>query len=282
MTPQNIELSDSGGRLSVKWECHGEFHAILIECGGDPEFTQTVRHFMLPTTAQGCILSTGSGNWYVRVATLTGTDINGSVIWSGIYGPCGVNCEKPAIAVDPSSLNVIHTQSVLSGYRVHTDRYEPCYVLVQHSPDGLVASKSKWYWKKYNGRGYIEITGMEYGRQYSARIFTFDDWPSEKPETKTETRTEVSKNSSTTVKTTTTITKSVSNAVMQLSAGKLFQRITAARPMRNNDSSSGSVQKADSVLLAEINTKTNIRFGSHSEYVRYLAAQARAKGSFRG
>jgi hypothetical protein len=123
---------------------------------------------------------------------------------------------------------------------------------------------------------------MEYGRQYSARIFTFDDWPSEKPETKTETRTEVSKNSSTTVKTTTTITKSVSNAVMQLSAGKLFQRITAARPMRNNDSSSGSVQKADSVLLAEINTKTNIRFGSHSEYVRYLAAQARAKGSFRG
>jgi hypothetical protein len=281
--PQNIRIvATADGKLGVSWTsfgtANGNLWGILVGASADADFRTQSRYFLVPPTVSGVNLSVGSAAWFVRVGAMVGTENQGKIAWSRIYGPTVLEGQRPICEEPANALQPVHTQAVFEGFRIHTGNYEVFYAFTEVSKeDKFSAGQTKWHYVRHAGRGYVDATGLEFPNRYAIRFRYVKSLPSLKAdemETTTTTTTTTVDGVTTTQTVTTTVAKPV--PIVPLPAGKEYKQVQSARPTRYNDSMGRSIERADSQLLHEATFNKNMKFASHTDYLRYVAAQARS------
>ena len=144
--------------------------------------------------------------------------------------------------------------------------------------DKFSTGQTKWHYVRHAGRGYVDAGGLEFPNRYAVRFRYVKSLPSlnadEMETTTTKTTTTVDGVATTQTVTTTTVAKSI--PIVPLPAGKEYKQVQSARPTKYNDSVGRSIERADAQLLHEATFNKNMKFASHSDYLRYVAAQARS------
>ena len=283
--PQNICVTATAdGKLGISWISfgtpNGNLWGILVAASTDADFLAQSRYFLVPPTVSGVNLALGSTAWFVRVGAMVGTENQGKVAWSRIYGPAVIEGQRPICEEPVNTLQPVHTQAIFEGFRIHTGNYEVFYAFTEMSKgddNKFSAGQTKWHYVRHAGRGYVDATGLEFPNRYAIRFRYVKSLPSLKAdemETTTTTTTTTVEGVTTTQTVTTTVAKSV--PIVPLPAGKEYKQVQSARPTRYNDSVGRSVERADSQLLHEATFNKNMKFASHTDYLRYVAAQARS------
>ena len=233
------------GKLKFEWENLPESRGTLISVATDSEFTKTTRHFLIPPTATSVYLELGGTEpWYARIGNLVGKETGGRIAWSGIYGPLTIASRKAVIAEIPSKMRVMHTQAIAEGIRIHTGHTLSNYAIYQYSESALMeATRSKWIYTKDVGKGFLDCGGWLFPNKYHARLYTWDG-----------------------------VESVPSDRIAQLHVPKTFRDRQAARPPSKMSASLLTVSRSAAVFLNEAKVNQNLRFNSHSDYLRYKAA----------
>ena len=257
MEPQNIIAACVDSRLSLQWTVLTESKAHIISVAYNNEFTKTVRSFVVPPkaldekdsekvpTPAGAILEVGPGYWFYRVGNCIGNNEKGQIHWSGIYGPIHIASSKDIIPLENNPYEVIHTQSIVNGYRIFTSRTVPSIVIGEVCKTNIFpASDTKWYYTRDYGRGNIEIYGMDHINTYSVRFSIFSDGSAVFP----------------------------TDSILSLTRSIAFHNKRSARPPLVHDSTEKATNTADKTILKDLKRMKTIRFASHEDYLRFKAA----------
>jgi hypothetical protein len=205
--------------------------------------------FVLPVVGEAT-LPVGTGNWYVRIGAVQGPD-HGIVEWSGIYGPIYV--KSPLVTPKSTyTLPVLHGKPVDRGYRIHTGKAEPHIVFFEvglvtdvgsRFPTGL----TKWKWTAEKGyMGWTDCWGLNYPETYAIRMSSFEGpgFPTE--------------------------------GFALLGPGRVFPRVVCSRTPFHKDFAEKQNARGDAILLQQRKVDPNMKFSSHSEYLRFQAAMVRS------
>jgi hypothetical protein len=244
MSVQGVECSAMGERLALRWELFAKPNAVSVCIAHNSEFTDTMRHFVLPavTSVQ---FDTGPGSWYVRIGAWNGTAQSGAIEWSGIYGPVSIVSHKPVVPTVPMKLPILHQQAIQNGMRFFTSVSTPYYVLFESSTTNtFTASSTKYTYVLDNGRGQVDCGGLDPNVVYSLRISTLYPDMSRFP----------------------------TDSIQQINVGRALHGIRCARPLRYPDT---TAIKSGNAILNDSKHKPHMRFASHSDYLKFQAAKAR-------
>lgn len=245
--------------LGLSWSASAFLRGILVQIAANVEFTEQVRSFLIPMV-QGCTLDTGAGNWYVRVGGLTGDVVHGSVEWSGVYGPWPVLSAKPPVAVPEPKFRIVHTKVIPEGLRIHTDPADRTLALWEVSEHvGFPASGTKWYYGI--GASEFPIKPLTPERRYRIRLHLLlvPVQMFEKP-----------------LNLVPTPLLGTEYTIHTLCSGRTVTGIPLKAP-RLIASSDKTGSKADDAILHQATITPNMKFASHSDYLRYKAALERTK-----
>ncbi len=247
MIPNNIGICEDGIKFRLSWV--GPINALgyLVCAARDSEFTVERRCFFIPCMGAGGVsLDMGGGEWYFRIATITG----GRIRWSNIYGPL-VNAaagRRPAPPIDSNPFKLIHKRPIQGGVRAHIEYDRSAYIMILESSryhPSLRASETEWtYSIDAVHRGSVDILNLEYPHNYHIRCTLLDGaaFPTDR--------------------------------IVPLGTGLYFQSVPE-KPIRHADNGIQSIHRGDSVLIREVETLGAARFLSHADYIRYQAARAR-------
>ena len=231
--------------LAIRWTVYADVHALSICVAYDSEFTENVRHFVVPKVSS-ISLDVGHGAWYIRIGAWSGEPTHGSIDWSTIYGPVNIDSPRPILAeipFNPKELQILHKQSILQGVRIHLGLQVPNYILIAMSEAAdFPASATKY---RYTFRkDYIDWEGLLYPNTYVLRMYRLG-------------------------------TELPTDAIVQLDQGRTLSGIQCSRPLRHGDASSKTTSRGDSVLIRDNEGKETVRFDSYYEYMRYKGAKAK-------
>lgn len=249
-------------RLMLTWELMEEPRAVLVQIAQDAEFLRQRRTFMLP--AGGAVaLDCGPGRWWFRVGAVVGGAADGTVDWSGIYGPVAVASTKPVVPIAPARLKIRGTEHILEGVRLRTGLREPYYVFVDISMDReFRAGAVETRYMRDHGAGFVDVEGLKEGETYHLRATTVaGDWTGLGAAGRVESFCEGVelhdvRRGKPPAAITTTAARGTVDAVTRQNTG--FDRVVA---------------DANRVLLREARDKPVQRFSSHAEYLRFVQAQ---------
>jgi hypothetical protein len=246
MSIQNATCFGQGEKLAIRWAVVGfdKVKAISICIARNTEFTDTMRHFVVPVISS-VSLDTGPGLWFIRLGTWTGTASYGTIEWTATYGPILISSEKPVVPTMPMTLPIIHKQAILHGMRFFTGITLPYYVLFETSSQlNFPASATKYSYALDPSKGQADCLGMRYETTYSVRISTWSD-----------------------------MSRLPTDSVQQVCEGKIVHGVRCARPLRQVDM---TAVKSDNTILRDAKEKPHVRFHSHGDYLRFMAAKAKA------
>ncbi len=245
MEPCVGSIEAVAGKLKCEWENIPESRGTLISVAYNSEFTHNVRHFLIPPTASSVYLELGGAEpWYARIGNLVGKETGGRIAWSGVYGPIAIASRKVVVAESPSKLRVMHTQAISEGIRIHTGHTLSNYGIFQYSESSsFEATKSKWIYTKDVGKGFLDCGGWLFPNKYHVRLYTWDG-----------------------------VESVPSDRIAQLHVPKTFRDRQAARPPSKVSAGLLTVSRSAAVFLNEAKVNQNLRFNSHSDYLRYKAA----------
>jgi hypothetical protein len=237
----------SEGKLCISYTILGEPRAMSIQVATDIEFTKNAMTYVVPPYG-GAELDVGSGAWYFRVGSWFGSEAEGKIVWTPVCGPATVTSLKPPFAPQKAAVPVLHTQAIMNGLRLHTGLTKKVYAVMEYSRNpAFPASQTHSIYAVDHGRGYFDCIGLEPTAVYSVRVATFEADVGVMP----------------------------TDRVGELCAFTSVHGKRAARPIRPSDNVARSTAVGDVVLLREARIKPNMRFSSHSDYLRFLGAQAR-------
>ena len=246
MSIQGVEGCCIDGKLALRWVTFAQANAISICIARNSEFTDTLRHFVVPVISS-VALDTGPGLWYVRLGTWSGSATSGILDWSSMYGPIPVVSSKPVVSTVPTSLPILHKQAIQHGMRIYTGVTTPYYVLFERSTDPTFpSSATKHSYVLDNGRGHVDCAGMDFLNTYSLRISTMAPDRVHFP----------------------------TDSVQQMSEGRALHGLRCARPLRHVDTGMTAVVKSGNAILHDSKERPNMRFASHRDYLRFQAAKA--------
>lgn len=249
MSVQNlIGVCTSDGRLGLEWEAYGSPIALSIQVALDTEFTQGARTFVVPKDVKTCALDIGGGKWYYRVGAWIGTDVEGVIDWSGIYGPVSIVSPKGHVFLQPFPTVITSVNPALNSVIFHTGLYETYYMVVHVTTKGdFKASGLKSIYRKDWGSGSIHVPGLDPALVYSFQLQMISG--------------EKGVLSKGTIRLLTD-TYSVKNkrSGMPVRAGSTIDQVNYA---------------ADKAILQDAVGRQKIKFGSYSDYWRFQAAKAR-------
>jgi len=246
MSIQGVEGCCIDGKLALRWVTFAQANAISICIARNSEFTDTLRHFVVPVISS-VTLDIGPGLWYVRLGTWSGSAISGILDWSNAYGPIPVVTSKPVVPTVPASLPILHKQAIQHGMRIFTGLVSSYYVLFERSTDPTFpASATKYSYALDNGRGNVDCLGMDFLYTYSLRISTM----------------------------TPDRVKFPTDSVQQMSEGRVLHGLRCARPLRHADTGMTATLKSGNAILHDSKERPHMRFTSHRDYLRFQAAKA--------
>jgi hypothetical protein len=236
------------GRLGLAWETYGTPIAISVQVALDTEFTHVPRTFILPKDIKSCALDVGRGKWYYRLGAWVGTDVEGVIDWSGIYGPVSIMSQKeyPPLQSFPTTLTSV--TPALNAIVFHTGLYETYYMIVQYtSKEDFRASGLKSIYRKDWGSGTVHVPGLDPNLTYSFQLQMLCEEKGVLPKTAIRLLTEPC---------------SVKNkrAGMPVRAGSTVDQVNYA---------------ADKAILQDAVGRQKLKFTSYSDYWRFQAAKAR-------
>ena len=247
MSVQDVTLQCIHGKLALRWKIVRECVAITINIASDSEFTKNDQCYVVPRV-DGANFDCGGGFWYVRFGAWIGDEKSGIVEWSGIYGPVAVINPKPINTTKPSPAKIINTQAIQKGLRLHTGNLTPMYFVIESSLDDkfpATATVSRYVYDY--GKGYVDCLDLLFGKDYNVRFGAFVTEKLDKIE------------------------------IRQLGEWQITRNKQSARPIKHGDNTQVAIGRADAVLLQEASQKKVVRFGSHSDYLRFKAAETRTR-----
>lgn len=247
MEPTNLNGSVRDASLLLSWSVLGAPYAILVSLAGDPEFTTGLRTFILPVVSS-CGIECGTGLWYFRIGAMVGDPHNGTVKWSGIMGPLLVSALRDVLPQKPATVAVVHSAALPDAIRIHTNSSAPKYAFLEYTTEPqFIASKTHWNYTYDVGRGFVDCKGPLFPNVYNVRMTMFDE-PHALPK----------------------------DRMKQLHVGQIVKGKAPAARLRTGDSGVRTTQKADEALLQEGRARTNMKFATHGDYLRYKAAATRS------
>lgn len=261
MDPPQISnmFSTTDRKLTLQWGFPEQvYHGILVCLSTHPDFIEAQRRiFVLPPVTE-CTLDCGKGSWFVRIGGCEGFKETGKVNWSGVYGPILVESIKSAPDLKNSPIRPIYTQSLQGGFRIHADGSVRKGFLVERCAEKEGGSKfpigsTQWSYMFDKGMGSIDCKGMVYPDLYSIRISAFEVAPIENPNYPWKD---------------TFPTKQI----FDVTRGLTFHKKSAAKVKMHQIRSTNAV---DSLFIEQRKVNPNMKFASHTDYLRYVAAQER-------
>jgi hypothetical protein len=238
----------SDGRLGLQWEAYGSPIAISIQVALDTEFTQEARTFVVPKDVKTCALDIGGGKWYYRVGAWIGSDVEGVIDWSGIYGPISIVSRKGHIALQPFPTTLTSIKPTLNAIVFHTGLYENYYIVVQYTTkDDFKASSLKSIYRKDWGSGSIHVPGLDPAFTYSFQLQMICEEKGVLPK----------------------------GTIRLLTDAYSVKNKRAGMPVRASSATEHANFTADRAILQDAVGRQKIKFGSYSDYWRFQAAKAR-------
>jgi len=246
MAVQSIRCMSTGdNKLTISWAVYADVQALSINLANNSEFTENMRHFVIPNVTS-VSLDIGAGTWYIRIGAWIGEPTHGTIEWSTIHGPVQFNSIRPLLADIPfnsKDLPILHKQSILNGVRIHLGFEIPNYILIAMSEaTELPMSATKYRYAL--SKEYIDWEGLLHPTLYSIRVYRVGlELPS--------------------------------NIIIQLDQGRTFHGLQCSRPLQHSESSSKTASRYESALIRDNDGKTNLRFSSYDDYMRYKIAKAK-------
>jgi len=250
MSIQNVTCFVQGEKLAMRWAIVGydTVKAISICIARNTEFTDTMRHFVIPVVGS-IVLDTGPGPWFVRLGIWSGSSSTGTIEWTATYGPVSLASIKPVVPNVPMTLPIIHKQAIQNGLRFFTGITKPYYVLFETSlQPSFPASATKYSYALDPSHGHVDCLGMRHEDTYSLRISTLSPDMSQIP----------------------------TDSIQQVCEGRKLHGVRCARALRHADTTAKTVVKSDNAILHDAKQKPHMRFNSHGDYLRFMAAKAKA------
>lgn len=241
-------------RLSLDWKVVGEVVAISVQIATDTEFTQETRTFVMDKSVQSCALDVGFGKWFYRVGAWIGTDKDGIIEWSGIYGPVAIRSNKPHVPLTAFPTFITNVKPAHNSIVFHTGLYQPYYMIVHSTQkDHFKASGLKSYYKYDElANGTIQLSNMDPSTTYSFQLQMFSTGWADIP--------------------------SGSN-IQVLTDVYIVRNKKAAMPVKARTNTDRAVYAGDSAILQGAIGRPNQKFGSYAEYLQFVAAKARTSAS---
>jgi hypothetical protein len=247
------------GKLALQWGMpEVGYHGIVVSLSLHPDFMEAGRRmFVLPAVTQ-CTLDCGKGSWFVSIGGCEGSRETGKVNWSGVYGPVLITSTKMPPALENNPIKPIHTQQLQNGFRVHAEHSVRHGFLIERCAETDGGSRfpigtTRWFYAFDKGMGSIDCKGMKYPDLYSIRISTFDMAPVENPAFPWKD---------------TFPTKQI----FTVSKGIVFSKKTAAKIKLHQVRETNAV---DALIVEQRKANPNMKFASHTDYLRYVIAQER-------
>ena len=248
MSIQTLRGSCINGKLALSWIIMKDStKAVAIQIARDSEFTEDLHMYILPPISQ-CMMDTGKGVWFFRAGACEDKKIE----WSGIPPEVYVDTEKQPELLKKTFFNVMHTQMITGGIRLHTDTCTVAYAIIEYSqnPNFTASSTKTLYWEDA-GRGYFEGAGLDPTHTYHVRI--------------TSTNTPFASLPKDTIH------------VMQL--WQTFSGKKALPPLKPTSLTHQAELKRYASVLREANeSKKPMRFASGQEYAMFLSAKTASQG----
>lgn len=235
--------------LSLDWLIVCDAKNISIQVAHNSEFNDCLRQFILPPI-QSCSLTVGKGHWFVRIGAWIGSNLTGTVQWSGIVGPFfeqeehdDLDIETPPIPASP--LTTVDGYSIQKGYRIKTHTSVEQYAILEYSKDPkFLASQTSTQYAYDWGRGYIDCMNLSFEYTYCIRISI----PSEAPGQFT------------------------SNSIRRYTEGVVLLKRTASKPIEFATNAELNAYHTDEILLEKIKNTKDYKFKTHAEYIQYKIA----------
>lgn len=247
-----IQLAEAiEGKLHLCWITPAfDTRAIFVAIAEDTEFTINRRIFILPVVGEAK-LTVGSGKWFVCVGAAHGKPESGIVEWSGIYGPIPI-LTSDAPTLPTNSLPFLHTSPVSGGYRFHTGKSDPHIIVFEMGRAADVGvrfplTSTHWKWVIETGfMGWSDCWGLTYPETFAIRVSALEcaAFPTDR--------------------------------VVMLGPGRVFPRVVCARTPFHRSLEDKQNARGDGILIQQRKVDPNMKFSSHSEYLRFQAALVRS------
>jgi len=250
MSAQNIVGSKTmTEKINLSWETIGTPLAISVQVALDSEFTQETRTFVIDKSAKSCILDVGPGKWFYRIGSWFGTNDDGVIEWSGIYGPIYIESQKSRVPLLKFPTFLTSIKPEYNGLAFNTGLYEPYYMIIHYTEkDHFKSSGLTSLYKRDWGNGTIHVTNLNPAATYSFQLQMIGGDIATIPKT---------------------------NTIRLLTEAYIVKNKRAAVPVKPGSTTQNTIFSADKAILQEVIEKNKINFSSHADYLQYKAAKAR-------
>ncbi len=253
MSIQNLMAATTpDGRLSLNWEAYGAPIACSIQVALDSEFTEEARTFIVPKSVRSCALDIGSGQWYYRVGAWIGTELEGTIEWSGIYKPITIVSAKSRVPVSPFPIAIPSVTPALNAIVFHTGLYEPYYMILHMTRDGVFkASSMKTHYMKDYGKAQIQMSKLDPQYTYSFQLQMLTGDKAALP----------------------------TNTIRVLTDVYSIRNKKTGMPVKATNGTDSAVYAADRAILQDAVGRRKQNFSSYAQYLQFQAAKARTSAS---
>lgn len=237
-------------KLGLEWEALGKPVAISAQVALDSEFTEEARTFVLYKEVRMCALDIGPGRWYYRVGAWVGTENDGVIEWSGIYGPVEILSQKTRLTLSPFPTVITNVKPVYNGVSFQTGMCENYYIIINCTDkEHFKASGLKTYYKHDYGNGTFQVSNLDPDKTYSFQLQMFGGGKR------------------------LSILPRIN--IHLLTEAYIVENKRAAMPVKASTTTQNTIFAADRAILQEVVEKNKRNFSSHAEYLQYKAARAR-------
>jgi hypothetical protein len=250
MSIQNVfgeKTSDE--KLKLEWETLAKPVAISIQIALDSEFTEGSRTFVVYKSVQACELDVGNGTWFFRIGAWIGSETDGMIDWSGIYGPVQIASKNLPAKLAEFPTFITSVRPSYNSLFLHTGLYEPYYTIVHITQNNHFKSSGlKTYYKHDWGNGSIHIPNLDSNSVHSFQLQMFS------------------------------VNKAIlpkQSDVRILTEPLIVKNKKVGMPIKATSGTDHAVYAADKAILQDAVGRKKKTYSSYAEYLQFQAAKAR-------
>lgn len=247
----DFNVREEGQKLAISWKNLSEMTAISIQVANDADFTHNIRNFIIPAGATSIYLDVGKGEWFARLGSWLGDKTRGVIKYTATYGPVMISINKAIVPLPSTRINAIHASGIIEGVRFNLSTYGPKYIIWEHNtnPKFPANGTTTFYFLDY-GQTHLDCLGLTGGLITNVRITTLAGaTPSVLP----------------------------TDCVVMLLPYTVALNKKPLRRIGDGTLTGIVARNSAAVLRKEAEERGYIRFSSHTDYLKYVAAQEAEK-----